>query len=167
MKRILTLFLALAALCTAAQAQEYKDSLYRKAATTDSTLVGKDIFNLLQDGKGRAAVRIEQSSDIRSAFNAYVDANAKKKQTGYRIRVYFSNVQSARNESDRIAKTIVKAYPWVGVYRSFERPNFKVAVGDFRSKDDALRLFTELKRQYPEAILLEEKINYPVSDPAR
>ena len=81
--------------------------------------------------------------------------------------MYYSNVQSARYTSDGIAKSIVHTYPWLGVYRSFERPNFKVAVGDFRTKDEALRLFNELKRQYPEAILIEEKIKYPVNEPVR
>ena len=51
------------------------------------------------------------------------------------------------------------------MYRTFESPNFKVSVGDFRSKDEALRLFNELKVQYPAAFLIKENINYPLVDP--
>lgn len=166
MKRLLTLAVVLAALAAAAPAQEYKDSLFRKPAVTDSTLAGRDIFSLLQGGNGRG-VTIRQSPDLRSAFASHVAANAKKEISGWRIRVYYSNVQSARYASDGIAKTIAHNYPWLGVYRSFERPNFKVAVGDFRTRDEALKLFNELKRHYPEAILIEEKIKYPVREPER
>lgn len=166
MKRLLTLAAALVLLAAAAPAQEYKDSLFRKSAVVDSTLAGRDIFDLLYNDKG-GRVQVRQSPDLRSAFASHVAANARKEISGWRIRVYYSNVQSARYTSDGIAKTIVRHYPWLGVYRSFERPNFKVAVGDFRTKDEALRLYNELKRQYPEAILIEEKIKYPVREPAR
>ena len=166
MKRILTLAFVLVSFAAALSAQEYKDSLYRKPAVADSTLAGRDVFDLLRSGNG-ARVTVSQSSDISSAFASHLATNARKELTGWRIRVYFSNVQSARYESDGVAKTIVRNYPWLGVYRSFERPNFKVAVGDFRTKDEALKLYNELKRIYPEAILIEEKINYPVREPAR
>ena len=49
----------------------------------------------------------------------------------------------------------------IGVYRTFESPNFKVCVGDFRTKDEALKLYHALKSSYPTAIILKETINYP------
>ena len=55
-------------------------------------------------------------------------------------------------------------YPGVKVYRTFESPNFKVSVGDFRTKDEALRLFNELKILYPTAFIIKENINYPLID---
>ena len=51
--------------------------------------------------------------------------------------------------------------PGIGVYRTFESPNFKVCVGDFRTKDEALKVYHSLKGAYPTAIILKETINYP------
>ena len=49
----------------------------------------------------------------------------------------------------------------MGVYRTFESPNYKVSVGDFRTKDEALKVFQALKASYPTALLLKDTINYP------
>ena len=57
--------------------------------------------------------------------------------------------------------TLKKQYPGVMVYRSFESPNYKVSIGDFRSKDEAQRIYNALKITYPTAFIIKESINYP------
>ena len=47
------------------------------------------------------------------------------------------------------------------MYRTFESPNYKVTVGDFRSKDEALGIYNALKGTYPTAYIIKETINYP------
>ena len=136
------------------RAQEYR--VDNGSAQVDSTLVGRSVLSVLGSG-----VSVNQSSAMKSAFDSYVSANASKKVTGYRIRVYYENSQNARNRSEAIARTISGTYPGIGVYRTFESPNFKVCVGDFRTKDEALKLYHALKSSYPTAIILKETINYP------
>ena len=136
------------------RAQEYR--VDNGSAQVDSTLVGRSVLSVLGSG-----VTVNQSAAMKSAFDSYVSANASKKVCGYRIRVYYENNQNARNRSEAIAKTISGTYPGIGVYRTFESPNFKVCVGDFRTKDEALKLYHALKSSYPTAIILKETINYP------
>jgi hypothetical protein len=136
------------------RAQEYR--VDNGSAQVDSTLVGRSVLSVLGSG-----VSVNQSSAMKSAFDSYVSANASKRITGYRIRVYYENNQNARNRSEAIARTISGTYPGIGVYRTFESPNFKVCVGDFRTKDEALKLYHALKSSYPTAIILKETINYP------
>ena len=136
------------------RAQEYR--VDNGSAQVDSTLMGRNILSVLGSG-----VKVNQSQSMRSAFDSYVSNNASKKLTGYRIRVYFDNGQSARNKSEAIARSISAAFPGIGVYRTFESPNYKVSVGDFRTKDEALKVFHSLKASYPTALLLKETINYP------
>ena len=154
MKRLL--IIAILALLPAMmlRAQEYR--VDNGSAQVDSTLVGRSVLSVLGSG-----VSVNQSSAMKSAFDSYVSANASKKVTGYRIRVYYENSQNARNRSEAIARTISGTYPGIGVYRTFESPNFKVCVGDFRTKDEALKLYHALKSSYPTAIILKETINYP------
>jgi len=136
------------------RAQEYRvDS---GTSQVDSSLVGRNIMSVLGSG-----VTVNQSVAMKNAFDRYVSANASKKYTGYRIRVYYDNGQNARNRSEAIARSISNAYPGMGVYRTFESPNFKVSVGDFRTKDDALKVYHALKATYPTALLLRETINLP------
>ena len=136
------------------RAQEYR--VDNGSAQVDSTLMGRNILSVLGSG-----VKVNQSQSMRSAFDSYVSNNASKKLTGYRIRVYFDNGQNARNKSEAIARSVSAAYPGIGVYRTFESPNYKVCVGDFRTKDEALKVFHSLKSTYPTALLLKDTINYP------
>ena len=136
------------------RAQEYR--VESGSSQVDSTLLGRSVLSVLGSG-----VTVNQSAAMKSAFDSYVSANASKRVTGYRIRVYYENSQNARNRSESIARTISGTYPGIGVYRTFESPNFKVCVGDFRTKDEALKMYHALKSSYPTAIILKETINYP------
>ena len=154
MKRFL--IIAILALLPAMMLQAQEDRVDNGSAQVDSTLVGRSVLSVLGSG-----VTVNQSAAMKSAFDSYVSANASKRVSGYRIRVYYENNQNARNRSEAIARTISGTYPGIGVYRTFESPNFKVCVGDFRTKDEALKLYHALKSSYPTAIILKETINYP------
>ena len=154
MRRVLVIFLLALLPCLTLRAQEYR--VENGSAQVDSTLMGRSILSVLGPG-----VTVNQSRTMRSALDSYISNNAAKKLSGFRIRVYFDNGQSARTRSESIARSISNAFPGIGVYRTFESPNFKVCVGDFRTKDEALKVYHALKATYPTAIILKETINYP------
>ena len=154
MRRFLVIFLFALLPCLTLRAQEFR--VENGSAQVDSTLMGRSILSVLGPG-----VTVNQSRTMRSALDSYVSNNAAKKLSGFRIRVYFDNGQSARTRSESIARSISNAFPGIGVYRTFESPNFKVCVGDFRTKDEALKVYHALKATYPTAIILKETINYP------
>lgn len=155
MKKILLTLLLVLVSGAMLRAQEFRvDTM--KVSQVDSTLVGRNVLSVLGSG-----VTVNQSSAMRSALDRYVQNNANKKLSGYRIRVYFENGQNARARSEAIARSVSNAYPGMGVYRTFESPNFKVMVGDFRTKDEALKVYQSLKASYPTALLLKDTINYP------
>ena len=154
MKRYLVILLLALLPCALLRAQEFR--VDNGSSQVDSTLMGRNILSVMGSG-----VTVNQSRTMRSAFDSYVSNNAAKKLTGYRIRVYFDNGQNARSRSEAIARSVSNAFPGIGVYRTFESPNYKVSVGDFRTKDEALKVFHTLKATYPTALLLKETINYP------
>ena len=150
MKRIL-LILGFALLCAGMQAQEVV------SAPVDSTLLGKDILTVLGPG-----AQVYQSAEVKQALTDYVKGNASKTISGYRIRVYYDNSPQARVRSESIENTLQTQYPEHKVYRSFESPNYKVMLGNFRSKDEALRIFNQLKKTYPTAYIIKDNIEYPL-----
>ncbi len=131
-----------------------QDSLNR--ARMDSTYVGKNILNVMGSG-----AEVNQTPQVRQAFQNYVQANATKPVQGYRIRVFYDNSPQARVRSESIEQYLKTQFPETGVYRSFESPNYKVTVGDFRTKEEALRIFNTLKITYPTAYIIKENINFP------
>ena len=154
MKKFLVIAILALLSCAMLRAQEYR--VDNGSSQVDSTLMGRNILSVMGSG-----VTVNQSRAMRTAFDNYVSNNAGKKMTGYRIRVYFDNGQNARMRSESIARAVSGAFPGIGVYRTFESPNFKVTVGDFRTKDEALKVFHSLKASYPSALLLKDTINYP------
>jgi len=151
MKRILLIFgLLLAA--ASLQAQEVE-----KTAPVDSLLLGKNIFTIMGPG-----VKVDQSAEVKQAMAQYVGKNASKSISGYRIRVFYDNTPQARTRSEAIENALMDQYPEHKVYRSFESPNYKVLIGNFRSKDEALRIFNALKKTYPTAYIIKDNIEYPL-----
>ena len=141
----------------------------------DSSLVGVSVFDLLSQGSapdnsvenggsGRTGqggkVVLHQDSYLKTAFESYVKSNSERSKTGYRIMVFTSNAQIARGESESIVSQFNSMYPGLGVYRSYANPFFKVNVGDFRIKSDALKLYNEILGRYPRAKIVKDKINW-------
>jgi len=127
-----------------------------RVAPVDTTLVGKDILTVMGPG-----VTVDQTPQVRQALQDYVLANGEKPISGYRIRVFYDNGPQARDKSEAIEQLLKKQFPEVLVYRLFESPNYKVSIGDFRTKDEALRIYNAIKGTYPTAFIIKESINYP------
>ena len=137
------------------------------APTADSALVGKNIFMILPSKvKGNPAdVRVHQSPEILSAMNSHFEANRGKAVSGYRVRIFFDNKQTARNESLAVMNKFSAEYHDIPVYRSYVNPYFKVTVGDFRSKSEAMQLLRRIRNEFPAAFIVKEKsISYPAID---
>lgn len=145
---------------------EVKDSvIYRPTAVLDSTLVGVDIFALLPKGNPRdAEISISQPGNISKAMDAHIANNATKNITGYRVRIFFDNKQDSRQASEAALKRFESTHPGVAAYRSFVSPFFKVTVGDFRTKSEAMQLLQSLTADFPSAFVVKENIKYPIVD---
>ena len=119
-------------------------------------------YNLQSYSPNGAKVNIYQSEGITKLFNAYYLENASNPgMQGYRIRLYFDLGQSARSESGEVMMEFMENHPGIAVYRSFDSPYYKVSVGDFRTRDEALKLHKSLQGKYPKAFIVPEWINFP------
>ena len=133
--------------------------IYRPVATADSTLVGKSIFNVLPDN-----VNVRQSQQIANSMKSHVASNGARTISGYRVRIFFDNKQNARTESEAVLKRFNGLYPDVMAYRIYANPYFKVTVGDFRTKSEAMALLARIKGAFPSAFVVKENIVFPVVD---
>lgn len=146
---------------------EMVDSVvYRPVAAVDSTLAGKDIFHILPSKRAGddADVQIRQSQEIMGSMRQHIASNSKRTSSGYRVRIFFDNKQTARTESEKTLKRFKELFPGVAAYRIYANPYFKVTVGDFRTKSEAMALLTRIKGAFPSAFVVKESIEYPVVD---
>lgn len=144
-----------------------KDSVvYRPAATIDTTLRGKDVFLLMPEKAmgSNVGVKINQTSAVRDAMRRHVAENGTRTMSGYRVRIFFDNKQTARVESEETLKRFEKMYHDVVAYRTYANPYFKVTVGDFRTRSEAVKLLERIKGAFPSAFVVKENIEFPVVD---
>ena len=179
MKRTETLILFIAALVLSGlnelsaqeivvpEGYELVDSIvYRPASAVDTSLVGKDIFKLMpkKSEGGAADVEIFQSDSLMNAMQKHVAANSGRTLSGYRVRIFFDNRQSARVASEETLKRFESLYHDVVAYRTYANPYFKVTVGDFRTKSEAMALLERIRYEFPSAFVVKENISFPVVD---
>lgn len=140
--------------------------VYRPAAAVDTTLAGKDIYSVLpsRERGDKAGVNVNQSREVASSMRAHVAANGERTLAGYRVRIFFDNRQTARVESEATLKRFESLYHDVAAYRTYANPYFKVTVGDFRTKSEAMALLNRIKADFPSAFVVKENIGYPVVD---
>lgn len=134
---------------------EYVDSLvYVRVADVDSSYVGVNVF-----GTG-----VDQSDVLVSSMRNHLESNPSRTISGYRVRIFFDNKQSARVESEKALKKFESMFHDVFAYRTYTNPYFKVTVGDCRTKSEAMALLGRIKKVFPSAFVVKENITMPPVD---
>lgn len=146
---------------------ELVDSLvYRFVSGVDTTLAGKDIFHAmpLKARGDKADVEIYQSQETANALRKQVSTNSSRTINGFRVRIFFDNKQTARQESEAVLKRFESLHRDIKAYRTYANPYFKVTVGDFRTKSEAMEVLSRIKTEFPSAFVVKENIEYPIVD---
>ncbi len=95
-----------------------------------------------------ASVTINQDPKIKMLL----DIKSKMEKDGefsdrYKIQLYYGNL----NQANEIMKTAKQAFPQWDSSIQWETPNYKVWIGNYRSKIEADRALKEIKKEFPSA----------------
>lgn len=139
---------------------EYKDSIVVLPLSryTDS-LSGRNIFHLMPGG-----VVVNQSEDVYAASRRQIQENFENtlEVEGYRIRIFLDNRQDAREASETAQKRFHMLFPEYETYRTYIYPNFKVTVGDFRTRTEAKMALVHIAKYFPSSFIVKERMKFPV-----
>jgi hypothetical protein len=83
---------------------------------------------------------------------------------GFRIQLFSDSGNNSKNKAQSVYDEFQSRFPGIGVYLTFKSPNYKIRVGDFRTKLDAQRFLIELTADYPNAFIIADQINLPKTD---
>ena len=83
---------------------------------------------------------------------------------GYRIQVFFDSGNNSKTKGQAFYESFSARYPGVAAYLTFKAPNYKVRVGDFRTRLDAVRFLREILPDYPGAYVIADQIKLPNTD---
>ncbi len=87
------------------------------------------------------------------------DVLKRGKASGFRVQIYFGTDKTKAKEvkSRFLASYASEAH----AYEIYEQPNFKIRVGDFRSRLEAYRFLKKIRADFPASFIVESKIEMP------
>jgi len=80
---------------------------------------------------------------------------------GFRVQIFTG---SNRKEAYNAQAKLLEQFPDIRSYIIYSDPNFKVRVGDFRTRLEAEKLEDQLKKWFDGMFIIQEKINPPKLD---
>lgn len=122
----------------------------------------KLIREIQYSGEG-GNVTILQHDDIVKVIDKHLNDESKLGGIiGYRIRIYSNSGKQARIDGPKIRGSFISKHEGVKTYYTFDAPFYRLYVGDFRSRSEAMKFFKEIEKEYPNnAFIVRTKINYP------
>lgn len=84
---------------------------------------------------------------------------------GYRVQIFFDSGTNSGNRAEDAKKSFEEEYEGVPAYITWRAPNYRVRVGDFRSRLEAEKFLARISRDYPNAWVIKDEINYPPLNP--
>jgi hypothetical protein len=111
---------------------------------------------------GEGKVEIIQDKKIDELMVKYIDSNIKKGTiTGYRICIFSDGKQSIAQKNARETRAkFISNFPDIDAEMAYERPDWRVFVGNFRNRTDAFRLKKQIESMYRNAYIIETQIEY-------
>ena len=131
----------------------------------DSTITGH--LNSLPDGN----VKIVQPRGMteRLARGSYtiekfMEENESHSSVGYRVQVFSdANSRTARKEAISKRNSIIGAFPGISTYLFYDAPAWRLRVGDFKTREEAVDLKSKITEMFPtyarELIIVRDRIN--------
>ncbi len=123
-----------------------------------------DMFAWLQTRvPGQGTIQIRQDNIIRDMVNLHLTQQRSMKGIwGYKISIFRGSGQTTRKDAELTRSRFISKYENVECKLEFEYPNWKVYVGNFRTKSEALQFLHKISSDYPDEPFIREGIvSYP------
>lgn len=121
-----------------------------------------NIFNLLNQPSNNGKVHIFQDAQIQNTLNEYTkDKKNEKGCHGFRVQVYFGSGHTSKESAYNVRNAFVSKYQEIPVHIVFQEPYYKVRVGDFRNKSEALKVLKLIEGEYDGAFIVKDYIAFP------
>jgi hypothetical protein len=111
--------------------------------------------------EGDGTVVFEQDELLRKVVKRHIELNNDGFE-GFRVQIYFGSGQRAMGEAQTVKKNFLNKYGKdYNAYIDFDSPFFKVRVGDFRTKAEAMYFQNLISPSFPNSWIVQVRVNYP------
>jgi hypothetical protein len=121
-------------------------------------------YTMMQDTRPGIFEKLgnEQDPELIRLIELHIRKNESiKGMNGFRVEIFFSSALDARQKALQTKAVFLRDYPDMNVYVIYVSPDFKVRVGDFRTKNEALALMKLVQNQFPKAFIVPDIIEFP------
>jgi len=131
----------------------------RETVRLESTGVTPDGIGA-NDGK----IVLNQDADALKLVKKHRDLS-NETFPGWRVQIFFGSGRTAMDESKAVkTKFAMKFGTKYGSYIVYDAPYFKVRVGDFRSRAEAMYFEKKIKTMFPSSWVVPDNVRYPDRD---
>lgn len=123
---------------------------------------------LVAQTNGEGFLTVIQDDQVDTLLKAYRSVRMKimenpdsKAIPGYRIQIFFDSGSNSSDRAKRVKDSFALLYPDIPAYVSWKAPNYRVRVGDWRTRLDAERALQHIMMDFPNAWVIKDEINFP------
>jgi hypothetical protein len=84
--------------------------------------------------------------------------SAKMSMPGFRVQIFSSGQRIPANET---RSNFMRKYEGIPAYMLYHQPNFKIRIGDCRTRLEALKLLSQVQKDYPNAFVVKDEVKLP------
>jgi hypothetical protein len=130
---------------------------------SQSTGTRDDIFNRLYENRpGSGEISVVQDDRLKEVLEEYIKINQQKNGIpAYWIRIYSGSGHDAREKAYQSKAKFLSKYEGIKDKVIYDNPNFKVYIGGYRVKSDALKLLKIVQKDFPSAFIVYDIIDFP------
>jgi len=117
-------------------------------------------FNVRSQNTGKSD--LIQDEKIDELLNLHLKVNEIANTIpGFRINIFFQSGNNSKTGAMQCKSGFNEKFPDIEAYVVYEEPNFKVKVGDFRTRMEARGFVLQIKMDFPDAFVIKDQINFP------
>ncbi len=101
-------------------------------------------------------VEVIKDHRIDKLNNVYISSFKLK---GYRIQIFSG---TKKQPARQIRGRFIQQYKYVNAHEIYQQPYYKIRVGDFVTKLEALKFLKEISPQFPNSFIVQDDINHKI-----
>jgi len=115
--------------------------------------------NMVTQSNADSSVIITKDARLDDLIKKQKEINQQKQTIpGFRIQIFFG---SNRGKAQDVKVDFSTKHPDVGSYLTYQQPNFKVRVGDFRTRLEAQKFQKRMEGEFATSFIVSDEIKVP------
>ena len=104
--------------------------------------------------RSKGSIEVKGDVAVQQLVEKHIELNERVRTVpGFRIQVASLSGTASKNRAFEMKERLKESYPGVEAYVVYDEPNFKVKLGDFRTRLEAYLFLQRIRTDYPGTII--------------